>query len=186
MRAHTEGRPYDDTEIRLVDRDGVDVAAGHEGEICVRGPSVLRGYVDAQLDAEAFDAAGFFHTGDLGFLDPGGNLNISGRIKDIIIRSGENISAAHIEAHLSDHPSVAEVAVIGLPDPRTGERACAVIVTRPGRDPLDLDQLHAFLLARGLTVQKIPEQLELAGQLPRNHGGKVRKDVLRRQLMAPG
>jgi cyclohexanecarboxylate-CoA ligase len=180
VRATTEGRPYDDTEVRLLDADGR--ASDGEGEICVRGPGVIRTYVDPALNDEVFDSDGFFHTGDLGYFDAVGNLNISGRLKDIIIRNGENISAQQVEAQLSEHPDVADVAVIGVPDPRTGERACAVIVTRPGSGEVTLELLREFLVSRGMTVQKVPEQLEIVAELPRNHNGKLLKRSLRERF----
>jgi cyclohexanecarboxylate-CoA ligase len=183
VRATTEGRPYSDTEVRLLDAGGRPVAPGAEGEICVRGPGVIRTYIDLALNQDTFDADGFFHTGDLGYLDAGGNLNISGRLKDIIIRNGENISAQQVEAQLAEHPDIADVAVIGVPDPRTGERACAVVVIRPGAPAPTLAQLRDFLLGRGLGVQKVPEQLEFRAELPRNHNGKLLKRSLREELL---
>ena len=101
----------------------------------MRARQLCLGYVDPSLDADAFDADGFFRTGDLGWLDADGYLVISGRLKDIIIRKGENISAKEVEDLLYEHPSVADVAVIGLPDPERGERACAVVVPRRRTPP---------------------------------------------------
>ena len=163
--ANTEGRA-NATEIRIVD-----------GEIRVRGPQLCHGYVDAALDQMAFDADGFFRTGDLGELDEDGYLVITGRLKDVIIRKGENISAREIEDLLYSHPKVADVAVIGLPDSDTGERCCAVVACRA--EPLGFDEMVAFLKDQKLMTQKIPEQLEIVAELPRNATGKVRKDDLR-------
>ena len=116
--AHTEGRACPESvQIRVVD-----------GELRVRAPQLFRGYLDAALDAAAFDADGWFRTGDLGHLDADGYVVVTGRLKDVIIRNGENISARELEDLLHAHPAVREVAVIGLPDPHTGERACAVVV----------------------------------------------------------
>jgi acyl-CoA synthetase (AMP-forming)/AMP-acid ligase II len=184
VRATTEGRVYDDTEVRLVDATGATVGDGAEAEICVRGPGVIKTYVDPALNAEAFDADGFFRTGDLGWFDTQGNLTISGRLKDIIIRNGENISASEVERHIAGHPTVTDVAVIGVPNSRTGERACAVVVLQDAALSLNLDELREYLLARGMTVQKIPEQLEIRDQLPRNANEKILKRQLQAELAA--
>jgi non-ribosomal peptide synthetase component E (peptide arylation enzyme) len=146
----------------------------------LRGPHLMRGYVDAKLDAEAFDAQGFLRTGDLGRLDADGYLTITGRLKDVIIRKGENISAKEVEDHLFAHPKVADVAVIGLPDAERGERVCAVVVSRDAADPLGFEEMSGFLRERGLALQKLPEQLERADALPRNAAGKV----VKRELVA--
>ena len=130
----TEGRVLPGCEIRVIDADG----SGHvlpvdaTGEICVRGPLICHGYLDPARNEEAFDADGFFRTGDLGSVDEHGNLTVSGRLKDVIIRKGENIAAKDVEDVLYEHPDVADVAVIGLPDSERGERACAVVVLRDG------------------------------------------------------
>jgi acyl-CoA synthetase (AMP-forming)/AMP-acid ligase II len=177
-----EGRATRGTEIRVVRLDGRPAATGEEGEIRLRGPHLCRGYVDAGLDAEAFDEVGFLRTGDLGQLDADGYLVVTGRLKDVIIRKGENISAKEIEDHLAAHPEVRDVAVVGLPDSERGERACAVVVPRDGAAPPTLAELVAFLRARGLAAQKLPEQLELSAELPRNASGKVLKRELRERL----
>jgi acyl-CoA synthetase (AMP-forming)/AMP-acid ligase II len=185
VRAVTEGRPYDDTEVRLVDEAGRLVEAGGEGEICVRGPGVISSYVDPALNAAAFDADGFFRTGDLGRFDQRGNLIISGRLKDIIIRNGENISARLVEDLVEQHPDVREVAVIGLPDPRTGERACAVIVPEPGCTAPSVEDLRRYLVERGLAVFKAPERVEQVTEIPRNSNGKQLKTELRARFGSP-
>jgi acyl-CoA synthetase (AMP-forming)/AMP-acid ligase II len=177
--AESEGRATRGTALRVVRLDGAAAAPGEEGELRVRGPHLCRGYVDAALDAEAFDADGFFRTGDLGRLDADGYLVVTGRLKDVIIRKGENLSAKEIEDHLAAHPKVRDVAVVGLPDAERGERACAVVVSADPADPLRFDEMTAFLRARGLAAQKVPEQLEAAAELPRNAAGKVLKRELR-------
>jgi acyl-CoA synthetase (AMP-forming)/AMP-acid ligase II len=180
--AHTEGRANPpELRIRVVRSDGSDTAPGEDGELRVRGPQLCRGYLDASLDAEAFDAQGFFRTGDLGHLDLDGYVVITGRLKDVIIRKGENISARELEDLLYEHPKVADVAVVGLPDPASGERACAVVVAREPGAPLGFDEMAAYLRGRGLMVQKIPEQLEHVAELPRNAAGKVQKLELRQR-----
>ena len=112
-------------------------------------------------------------------MDDEGFIRITGRRKDIIIRKGENLSAKGIEDVLAEHPKIADVAVIGLPDRTSGERVCACVVLRPGADELSLVEVAAFMEARQVMRQKIPEQLEILAELPRNATGKVRKDVLR-------
>jgi acyl-CoA synthetase (AMP-forming)/AMP-acid ligase II len=179
--ARSEGRAAGGAELRIVDAAGRVCAPGVEGEIRVRGPQLCRGYLDGKLDAEAFDTDGFFRTGDLGRLDAQGFLSVTGRLKEIIIRNGENISAKEIEDVLYAHPKIAEAAVIGLPDARTGERCCALVVPEPGA-ALDLAEVVRHCSASGLARQKLPEQLELMERLPRNASGKVLKHELRRAL----
>jgi non-ribosomal peptide synthetase component E (peptide arylation enzyme) len=177
--AETEGRATPGTELRVVRLDGAPAAPGEEGEVRVRGAHLCRGYVDRTLDRDAFDADGFFRTGDLGRLDPDGYLVVTGRLKDVIIRKGENLSAKEIEDHLAAHPKVRDVAVVGLPDAERGELACAVVVCADRADPLRFDEMASFLRGRGLAAQKLPEQLELTDELPRNAAGKVLKRELR-------
>ncbi len=185
--AHTEGQRSPDTvELRVVTLDERVAAAGEEGEIRVKAPQLCKGYVDASLNEAAFDADGFFRTGDLGHLDADGYVVITGRLKDVIIRKGENISAKEIEDLLYTHPDVEDVAVIGLPDAKTGERCCAVVVPKAGRPALDFDAMAAHLRAAKLMVQKIPEQLEIVDALPRNPTGKVVKHELRDRFGEPG
>ena len=179
--ANTDGRPVEGAEVRIVRLDGEVASPGEEGEIRVRGPMVCRGYTDPSLTAEAFDPEGYFRTGDLGLLRPDGHLVITGRIKDVIVRKGENISATEVEAVLYQHPGVAEVAVIGLPDPERGERVCAVVQPADPSIALTLDELAAFCRQSGLMVQKIPEQLELRSEWPRAGTGKIVKKALREE-----
>ncbi|NRA01940.1 MAG: AMP-binding protein [Myxococcales bacterium] len=176
--ANTEGRA-NATEIRIVRPDGSPAGPAQEGEICVRGPQLFRGYVDPTLDRDAFDEAGFFRTGDLGRLDAEGFLSVTGRLKDVIIRKGENISAREVEDLLYQHPKVTDTAVIGVPDPERGERCCAVVACRDPADPLEFDEMVAFLREQKLMTQKIPEQLEIVTELPRSSTGKVQKQQLR-------
>lgn len=177
--AGTEGRAVQGTEVIAVTLDGRRAGVDEEGEIRVKGPMVMRGYLDASLDADAFDEDGYLRTGDLGKLDEHGNVTITGRVKDIIIRNMENISAKELEDILFTHPKVADVAVVGLPDPRTGERACAVVVPKDQGDAPSLEDLCGHLLGAGLMRQKLPEQLEVLDALPRNPTGKVLKYELR-------
>jgi acyl-CoA synthetase (AMP-forming)/AMP-acid ligase II len=181
VKAETEGRPMPGVELKLVKLDGSVAGPGEEGEIRAKGPQLMRGYLDSSLDEEAFDDDGWFRTGDLGQQDESGNLIITGRLKDIIIRNMENISAKEVEDLLFEHPQVGDVAVIGLPDDRTGERVCAVVVTAEGQEPLAITEMKDFLAGRGLRKQALPEQLEFLDVLPRNPTGKVVKYELRDQ-----
>jgi len=179
--ATSEGKPMPGVELKLVTIEGELAAPGEEGEIRAKAPQVMRGYLDPSLDAAAFDDEGYFRTGDLGRIDDRGNVVITGRLKDVIIRKGENVSAKEVEDLLYQHPSVADVAVIGLPDPASGERVCAVVQPAEGAPPIGFDDMVAFLKEQGLMNQKLPEQLEVVDLLPRNPAGKVLKHVLRDQ-----
>ena len=184
--ALTEGKAMPGVDLKVVRPDGSSAAEGEDGEVRAKAPQLMKGYLDASLDADAFDEDGYFRTGDLGRFDTKGNLIITGRLKDVIIRKGENISAKELEDLLFQHPKVGDVAVVGLPDPMSGERACAVVQTATGTEPIGFDEMVAFLKDAGLMVQKLPEQLELLDTIPRNASGKVLKHVLREQLGDPG
>jgi acyl-coenzyme A synthetase/AMP-(fatty) acid ligase len=178
--ANTVGKPVYGADIRIVTLDGDLAPPGVDGEVRVKGPMVCKGYTDPELTAEAFDGDGYFRTGDVGHIRPDGHVVLTGRLKDIIIRKGENISAKEIEDLLYEHAKVGDVAVIGLPDPARGERVCAVVQTAPGAEPLTFDEMVAHLAAAGLMAQKVPEQLELVDALPRNETlNKILKYKLR-------
>jgi cyclohexanecarboxylate-CoA ligase len=179
--ANTDGKPVEGADVRIVRLDGVQAAPGEEGEVRVKGPMVFHGYTDSALNAEAFDEDGFFRTGDLGRLRDDGHLALTGRLKDVIVRKGENISAKEIEDLLYTHPRVLEVAVIGLPDPERGERVCAVVQLAEGTEDLELDDVATFCRQAGLMTQKIPEQLEIRTDWPRAGTGKIVKKSLRDQ-----
>lgn len=176
----SEGRALPGVDLRVVTLDGRRAGPGEEGELRARAPQLMLGYVDAALDAQAFDADGYFRTGDLGTVDRDGYVRITGRLKDVIIRKGENIPAREIEDLLFTHPDVADAAVVGLPDAERGERVCAVLVVRDGATPPGFAQVVAFLRAAGLMTQRLPEQVEYVDALPRNPTGKV----LKRDLVA--
>lgn len=167
-RAHTDGRPYGETEARV----------GPDGELLLRGPEMFLGYLDHSLNADAFTADGWFHTGDLARIDQDGYVEIIGRKKDIILRGGENISAREIEDHLFEHPKIAEIAVVASPDPVLVERICAVVVPEPG-EQVTLPEIVDWLSARQIARQKLPERLIVLDDLPRNASGKVQKFKLR-------
>jgi len=178
-RAETDGRLLAGNHVRLVDAAGRDVPGGREGEIFTRGPELFTGYTDPALNAAALLPGGWFRTGDVGRIDADGHLTVTDRLKDIIIRGGENISSKEVEDLLITHPAVADVAVVPVPDPVLGERVCAVVVARPGFT-FDVDQARAHFAAAGAARQKTPELVVLADELPRTPSGKVRKDVLRK------
>jgi cyclohexanecarboxylate-CoA ligase len=179
--ANTDGKPVAGADVRILTLDGRAAAAGEEGEVTVRGPMVFRGYTDPVLTAEAFTADGFFRTGDLGKLRADGHLTLTGRLKDVIVRKGENISAKEIEDLLYTHPKVTEVAVIGLPDPARGEMVCAVVQLADGAGDLTLDELVAYCRQAGLMTQKIPERVEIRTEWPRAGTGKIVKKSLREE-----
>src|SRR5205823_6064125 len=133
--ANTEGKPVLGAEVRIVKEDGTVAGPDETGEVRVRGPVVCRGYTDAAATADAYDADGWFRTGDVGVLRSDGHLRLTGRLKDVIIRKGENISARELEDVLFAHSKVGDVAVIGLPDPERGERVCAVVEPAQGAEP---------------------------------------------------
>ncbi|MEV5943059.1 AMP-binding protein [Streptomyces sp. NPDC051994] len=181
--ATTEGRPPAGMEIRVTDEAGGPVPPGTDGELRLRGEAVCRGYLDPAQSAAAFDADGFLITGDVGHVKESGHLVLTGRIKDIIIRKGENISAKEIEDLLHTHPDVGDAAVIGLPDPERGELVCAVVEQAPGALELTLSGITSYLREQGLSVHKLPERLEVVDALPRNEAlRKVLKYKLRERF----
>jgi cyclohexanecarboxylate-CoA ligase len=183
--ANSDGRPIPGNEVRIVE-DGVVLTAGAEGEIQVRGAAVCHGYTDPSLDADAFTADGWFRTGDRGRLRPDGHVEVTGRTKDLIIRKGEKIAPLELETLLIQHPGVAEVAVLGLPDEDRGERVCAVLVARGDASAPTLEEVSSFLRGKGLMPQKLPEQVEIVTELPRTGLGKVAKLSLRDKFSRPG
>ena len=168
--AETVGRACPGVSIRVV-----------EGELRLKGAQCFLGYVDPSAEAAAFDDEGWFRTGDLGTVDGDGNVRITGRLKDIIIRNAENISALEVEDVLLRHPAVIDVAVIGLPDARTGERLCAVVVTEAGA-AITVQDLADHCRSQGLARQKCPEQVEVVDVVPRNAMGKILKQQLKDRL----
>jgi acyl-CoA synthetase (AMP-forming)/AMP-acid ligase II len=182
--AETVGRPARGVSIKVVAADGSDQQPGNEGELRLRGPQMFHGYVDETLDREAFDQDGWFATGDLGLVGVDGNVRITGRIKDIIIRNAENISATAVEDVLHRHPDIMDVAVVGIPDARTGERCCAAIVVVDGVSPPSLVDIAEHCRAQGLASQRIPERLDVFDSLPRNPMGKLQKQEIRDRILA--
>ena len=185
-RLRSVGRPMDDVELTILDAEGRPQPAGVEGEICVRSARVMKEYLKAaDATAEAVHD-GWLHTGDLGLLDEDNYLFITGRVKDLIIRGGENISAGEIEAILDGHSAVAESAIIGVPDAEWGETVKAIVVLEPGHHPSD--DLHHELRAycrEHLASYKMPAYIAFVDELPRNPMGKVLKTDLRRDHGGP-
>ncbi len=180
LRATTDGRAIADAGVRIVGDDGQAAPVGEVGLVVARGAEAMLGYLGAAV--QPFDAEGWLDTGDLGRMDVEGYVQIVGRRKDIILRGGENISAKEVEDLLYGHPGIADVAVVAVPDPRLTERACAVVVPRPGAT-VDLAGIVAFLETQSIARQKFPERLEIVDELPRTPTGKVQKFRLR-QLAA--
>jgi cyclohexanecarboxylate-CoA ligase len=179
--AHTEGRASGGAQLRVVTLEGKEAGIGEEGEIRAKAPQLMKGYLDSSLDAEAFDEDGWFKTGDLGRIDADGMVTITGRVKDIIIRNMENVSAKEVEDVLFTHPDIADVAVIGVPDPKTGERVCAVVVAKEGA-AVTFESMVEHCKAQGLMTQKLPERLEVVDALPRNPTGKILKFELKERF----
>ena len=176
------GKPPLFSDVRLVDPDGRVVSEPlAKGEVCARGPNIMAGYWNRpDATAEAIDAEGWFHTGDVAYFDEDGFLFICDRVKDMVISGGENVYPAEVESVLYDHPSVAEVAVIGLPDERWGEAVTAVVALKGDRAP-DLEELREFARSR-LAGYKLPSRLFVVDALPRNPAGKVLKYDLRERF----
>ena len=183
VRRVTCGRPASpDDEVLLVDEEGNVVPDGEPGELIVRGPYTLRGYFRApEHNARAFTPDGFYRSGDLLRKLPSGNYVVEGRVKDLINRGGEKISAEEVENLILAHPAVLNVACVPYPDPVLGERMCACVVLRPGRR-LGFEELAAFLLDFGIATFKLPERLEFFDSLPLSGFGKVSKKDLAARL----
>lgn len=177
--AETDGQIVYPVEMRITDGPGgSELPEGAEGEIYLRAPGLFVGYLDPADNEGYFEPDGFFRMGDLGRRVDGKWLVITGRSKDIIIRSGENISPKEVEDALYGHPAIAEVAIVAMPSAKTGEMGCAFIIPRQGQ-VIDLPEVVRFLDGAGMARQKFPEHLVLVDDLPRVPSGKVRKDVLR-------
>lgn len=179
---HTDGCPLPGVELKVVDVDGLALPAGEIGKLMLRACSNFGGYLKRpQLNVT--DAADWFDTGDLARIDERGYVRIAGRTKDVIIRGGENIPVVEIESLLYRHPDVAMAAVVAYPDERLGERACAVVVPKPGRQ-VDLPSIVAFLKAEKVALQYIPERLVVRETMPSTPSGKIQKFKLRDLLRA--
>ena len=173
----TDGRPLEGVAVKVLRADGTQASVGETGLLKVRGAQMTLGYYK-RPDMEPFDAEGWFDTGDLAYMDEEGYIRINGRIKDIIIRGGENVPIVEIENLLFAHPAVLAAALVGFPDRRLGERACAFVVLRPGHE-LDLEAVQAYMAEHKVAKQYWPERIEIVAELPRTAAGKVQKYQLR-------
>ncbi len=172
--------PYD--TIKIINEAGNEVPAGSEGELVSKGPGIFTGYFKSpEENKDIFTPDGFFKTGDRARKDNAGNITITGRIKDIINRGGEKISAVEIENRLAAHPEIEDSAVVGMPDAVLGERICAYVKTKPGAG-LKFEEIVAFLKSKGASVQQLPERVEFVEDLPMTKVGKVDKKVLREDI----
>jgi fatty-acyl-CoA synthase len=177
-RTGTVGRVHPHIEVKIVDENGRIVPRGTPGELCTRGYSVMLGYWnDPENTGKAIDAARYMHTGDIASMDDDGYLNISGRIKDMVIRGGENIYPREIEEFLYAHPAIKDVAVIGVPDARFGEELCAWIVPHEGQT-VDVDGIRAFCQGK-IAHYKIPRYVMLVDGFPMTVSGKIQKYKMR-------
>ncbi len=183
----SDGAAVPGVEVKLVDETGASVGPGEEGEVCQRGAGVMLGYwQDPERTAASLDSEGYLRSGDLARMDGDGYLRITGRIKDIIIRGGANISAREVEEHLLAHPAIKEAAAVAMPDERLGERVCAFVTLTEGATSPTLAEVADFLRnERKVAPQKLPERLEVVDVLPYTATGKVQKFVLR-DLAAQG
>lgn len=179
---NTDGCPLPGVEIKVVDVDGQDLAVGQAGRLLLRACSNFGGYL-RRPHLNGTDAEDWLDTGDLGYLDAQGYLRITGRSKDVIIRGGENIPVVEIESLLYRHPAIAMAAIVAYPDERLGERACAVVVPKPGQS-IDLRAIQDFLKAQKVAIQYIPERLIVRDAIPSTPSGKIQKFKLREMLQA--
>lgn len=177
-RARTDGRPGRGCGIRIINEQGDLLPAGETGEIIAVGPQQFLGYLDEAHNRDAFTPDGWFKTGDVGYLDEDGQLTLSDRKKDIIIRAGENIASSEVETILLTHPDIVEAAVVAMADKKYGEKVCAFLITNGGK-ALTVQELVAYFSSKGVAKQKTPEHVVIRDDFPRTPTGKVKKVVLR-------
>ncbi|MBZ5738386.1 AMP-binding protein [Nocardioides mangrovi] len=181
----SDGKALPLQEVRIVDEQGAEVPRGEEGDIAYRGAMNCLEYINQPEEtAVNYTADGFHRSGDLGSMDADGYVRVTGRLKDIVIRGGLNISVRQVEDLLSAHPAVGDIAVVGMPDPKMGEKVCAYLVPASGHEALTLEQIRDYLLGEGLAIQKVPERLEIVGDLPTTATGKIQKHLLRADIAA--
>lgn len=183
VRLLTVGKPYTSNQVKLIDDSGKDVTGTGAGEVNARGPFAVSGYYkDPDSTARLWDKDGWFRMGDLGKFDEAGNLVIVGRIKDIIIRGGQNIFPVEVEDYLLTHPRVSNAAVVGMPDPVMGEKACAFLVLKSGQS-LEFQEMVSFLKEKKIAAYKLPERLEIVERLPMVAAGqKIDKKALQKDI----
>jgi len=182
-RVATVGRVQPHLEVKIVDGDGRIVPVGTAGELCTRGYSVMRGYwKDDERTRESIDDAGWMHSGDLATIDAEGYANIVGRVKDMLIRGGENVYPREIEEYLLRHPGIQDAQVFGVPDPKYGEEVCAWVVPRRGH-ALDEDAVRDFCKGQ-IAHYKVPRYVRIVVQFPLTATGKAQKFEMRKAMIA--
>ena len=183
--ATSDGKALPGNSVKIVDGDGREVPRGEQGDLAYKGPMHMLEYINnPEETSKLFTPEGYSRSGDLGVMDADGYVRVTGRLKDIVIRGGLNISARQIEDLLIAHPAIRAVAVVGMPDERLGEKVCCYAVVGPGQENLTRQEVSDYLLARGLAIQKVPERLEIVPELPMTATGKIQKHVLRADIVA--
>jgi non-ribosomal peptide synthetase component E (peptide arylation enzyme) len=179
----SDGSAVPGSEVKIVDLGGNEVPRGAEGDIAYRGPAHMVDYLgNPEETAALFTADGFSRSGDLGVMTDDGYVRVTGRIKDIVIRGGMNISVREIEEMLAHHPALQALSVVGMPDQRLGEKVCCFVVPAPGHAAPTVEELRDYLLARGMAIQKTPERVVAVDALPMTATGKVLKHELRKDI----
>jgi acyl-CoA synthetase (AMP-forming)/AMP-acid ligase II len=188
VRTQTDGYLLGANRIRVIDEEGFECQVDHEGELVSMGPEQFLGYLSPSLNEQAFTSDGWFRSGDVGFVDEAGCVVLTDRIKDIVIRGGENISVKEVEAILTRHPAITEAAVVPYPDERYGERVAAIVIVRDGIAPPTPEDLAKFFVGEGVAKQKTPERVLAVEAFPRTVIGKIDKRELRRMasVVEPG
>jgi len=182
VMCRTVGRPLPDIELKIVDPQGREVAPGEVGEIVYRSGNACMGYYgDEEGTKSAFEPNGYFHSGDLVRLTPEGCLEVKGRSKDIIIRGGLNINPGEIEDILIKHPDIENVAMVGMPDPVLGERSCAYVVAKKGKN-FTFEKMLSYLKEKGVATFKLPERLEVVDDIPLSEGKKPARNILKKDI----
>jgi acyl-CoA synthetase (AMP-forming)/AMP-acid ligase II len=181
----SDGKALPGTSVKIVDDDGREAPRGEQGDIAYKGPMHMLEYINNPEETrKLFTPDGHSRSGDLGVMDADGYVRVTGRLKDIVIRGGLNISVRQIEDQLTAHPAIRAVAAVGMPDENLGERLCCYVVLNDGHEALALPEVSDYLLAQGLAIQKVPERLEIVPELPMTATGKVQKHVLRADITA--
>lgn len=181
----SDGKALPMQEVIIVDEFGEEAARGEEGDIAYRGAMNCLEYIGQPEETAAnYTAAGFHKSGDLGRMDEDGYVRVTGRLKDIVIRGGMNISVRAVEDALSARPDVSQVALVAMPDPQLGEKVCCYLVMHQGHPELTLEEMRTFLLGQGMAIQKVPERLEIVDSLPTTATGKIQKHMLRADIAA--
>lgn len=181
--ATSDGSALEGATVKVVGPDGLELPRGEEGDIAYKGPShMIEYYLNDAETAALFTPEGYSRSGDLGRMDDDGFVRVTGRLKDIVIRGGMNISAREVEEHLLRHPSITNVAVVGMPDERLGEKVCAYVVLADDAPTMTLADISAYLKEHKVATQKLPERLEIVPAFPMTATGKIQKHVLRAEI----